>query len=335
MNVSWSRRSWLKLLLAVWYVVVIGITSSQAQEKKKPEVPAVVPMAVLPFQDRGAKDMKALGAKVTDLLFAELVANPDLFLVDREDLTKTLAEHELNLSGAANPDQAIQVGQLTGAKVLVTGSVVQVDTNLYLVAKIIGTETTRVLGASVKGKTDDDLGRQVEKLAKEVATVVSEKSDQLIAKPVTKEDRLAALKKALGETARPSVAVSIKERHVSQAVIDPAAETEVMYFAKETGFKVIDREEGDKSEADVLLIGEGFSEFGGRIGNLASVKARLELKAIDRRTGRVLAIDRQTTVAIDLTEQIAGKSALQDAAARIAERLLVKLGTEDKKKPRK
>ena len=60
-----------------------------------------------------------------------------------------MAEHEINLSGAVNPDQAIQVGQLTGAKVIVTGSVVQVESNLYLVAKIIGTETTRVLGASI------------------------------------------------------------------------------------------------------------------------------------------------------------------------------------------
>lgn len=304
-----------------------------AQDKgKEKAAPTVVPLAVLPFQDRGAKDMKMTGGKVTDLLFAELVANPDLYLVEREDLAKVLAEHELNLSGATNPDQAIQVGQLTGAKVLVTGSVVQVESNLYLVAKIIGTETTRVHGASVKGKTDDDLGRLVEKLASEIATVLGEKSDQLIAKPVTKEDRLAALKKTLGEKTRPSVVVSIKERHVSQATIDPAAETEVEYFAKESGFKVLDRLEGDKSEADVLLVGEGFSELGGRIGNLASVKARLELKAIDRRTGKVLAVDRQTTVALDLTEQVAGKTALQDAAARISERLLAKLGTEGAKK---
>ena len=326
---STERRNWLALACASALFVALGSPGrALSEDKDKPAAAkqtAPVPTAIVTFQDRGGKDNKAAGAKVTDLLFAELVAKPEMYLVDREELSKVLAEHEINLSGAVNPDQAIQVGQLTGAKVIVTGSVVQVESNLYLVAKIIGTETTRVLGASVKGKTDDELGRMVEKLANEIAETISTKSDQLIAKTVTKEDRLAALKKTLGDKKRPSVVVSVKERHVSQVVIDPAAQTELEWYAKETGFPVVDRFEGDKSDADILLVGEGFSELGGRFGNLASVKARLEVKAIERRSGRVLAVDRQTTVTLDLTEQIAGKTALQDAAAKIAERMLPKL----------
>ena len=43
-----------------------------------------------------------------------------------------------------------------------------------------------------------------------------------------------------------------------------------------------------------------------------------------------------TIVALDLTEQIAGKTALQEAAAKIAERLLPKLLNPDgEKKPGK
>jgi TolB-like protein len=332
---STDRRRWLMAacLGAMFAALAPGRAFSEDKDDKGKQdadkAAAPVPIAIVTFQDRGGKDNKLTGAKVTDLLFAELVAKPEMFLVDREELSKTLAEHEINLSGAVNPDQAIQVGQLTGAKVIVTGSVVAVESNLYLVAKIIGTETTRVLGASVKGKTDDDLGRMVEKLAEQVAETVTTKSDQLIAKTVKKEDRVAALKKTLGDKKRPSVVVSVRERHVTQIVIDPAAQTELEWYAKETGFPVVDRFEGDKSDADILLVGEGFSEFGGRFGNLASVKARLEVKAIDRRTGRVLAVDRQTTVTLDLTEQVAGKTALQEAAAKIAERMLPKLLNPD------
>ena len=42
----------------------------------------------------------------------------------------------------------------------------------------------------------------------------------------------------------------------------------------------------------------------------------------------MLATDRQTAVVVDLTEQIAGKAALQKAAAEIAERMLPKLVTK-------
>lgn len=324
-------RRWLIAACAVAMIATLSPSPAFSDDKDEQsqkgagKVVVPVPVAVVMFQDRGGKDNKLMGAKVTDLLFAELVAKPEMFLVDREELSKVLTEQELNQSGAVNPELAIQIGQLTGAKVLVTGSVVQVESNLYLVAKIIGTETTRVLGASVKGKADDELGRMVEKLASAIAETITTKSDQLIAKTVKKEDRLAALQKALGDKKRPSVVVSVRERHVTQGVIDPAAQTELEWYAKETDFPVVDRQEGDKSDADILLVGEGFSEFGGRFGNLASVKARLEVKAIDRRTGRVLAVDRQTTVTLDLTEQVAGKTALQDAAAKVAERLLPKL----------
>jgi len=284
----------------------------------------VYPAAIFQFRERG-DDVDGLGAKVTDLLFANLVANPEMYLVDREDLDKVLEELDVNLSGLVNQAQATQVGQLTGAKILITGSALQVDSKLYLVAKIIGTETTRVLGASVKGNVRDDLDGLAEQLAEQVAKTIANRADELVAKPISREDRLAALKKLLGKAKRPTVKIEIEERHVGQVAIDPAAETEITLFCRELGFEVIDPDEGDGREADVLISGEGFSEFAARHGNLISVKARLELKAVDMETGRVLAVDRQVAVEVDLTEQVAGKAALQEAAADIAERLLPKI----------
>ncbi|MDA1055364.1 MAG: curli assembly protein CsgG [Planctomycetota bacterium] len=241
-------------------------------------------------------------------------------------------EQELNLSGLVNPGQATQVGYLTGAKILVTGSVIVVDDSLYLVAKIIGTETSRVLGASSKGRVDDELGGLVEVLAESVAATISERATELVAKPVTREDRIAAIAKALGKGKRPSVWIDVPERHVGQTTLDPAAATELALYCKELGFEVLDSKEGNRKDADVLLVGEGFSQFAARHGNLISVKARLEVKALDRETGEVLAIDRQVAVSVDLAEQIAGKSALQDAAASIADRLLPKIVKPAKKK---
>ena len=87
----------------------------------------------------------------------------------------------------------------------------------------------------------------------------------------------------------------------------------------------MDADAGGKGRADVYITGEGFSEAAGRVGGLVSVRARVELKAVDRRTGEVIAADRQTALVVDLSEQVAGKAALQAAAADLAERLLPKV----------
>jgi serine/threonine protein kinase/TolB-like protein len=289
---------------------------------EKPAPTPVYPIALLGFEERGAKDA---AAKVTDLLFAKLAAKPDLVLVDRTDLKKILDEQQLNLTGAVKTDEAVKVGQLTGAKILVTGSVIQVEKKLILAAKIIGTETGRVIGALAEGVISDDLGTLTGKLADAVAEKVSKDIEKIVPKPTPPVDRLAALNKKLGKGAKPVVYVQVGERHVGQPTVDPAAQTEVMRFARETGFEVVDPDDGGKSKADVYLTGEGFSEVAGRVGGLVSVRARVELKAVDRRSGKVLAVDRQTVLVVDLSEQVAGKAALQAAAADLAERLLPKL----------
>jgi hypothetical protein len=297
------------------------------KEKEKP----VYPLALLGFEERGA-GVKDMGAKVGDLLFAKLSAKEGFYLVDRADLKKTLDEQSLSLSGAVKADEATKVGQLTGAKLLVTGSVLIVDKKLHLVAKVIGTETSRVAGVSVEGAASDDLGGLVGKLADALDDAVEKKAEKLVPKPAPVVDRIARLNKQLDKAARPVAMVQVSERHIGQPAIDPAAQTEVAKFAKETGFELIDPEEGGKSKADVLITGEGFSEVAGRVAGMVSVKARVELKAVDRKSGKVLATDRQTVVAVDLSEQVAGKTALQQAGADLAERILPKLVKVEKQK---
>jgi TolB-like protein len=181
------KTLFLRFVVCAAVLVPVTLALGAEDKEKKDKTPEVYPAAVLPFQERG-KDAKDLGAKVTDLLFAKLAADPGLMLVDREDLKKQLEEQELNLSGLVNPQQANKVGQLTGAKLLITGSVLQVDNSMYLVAKIIGTETSRVVGASVKGNVRDDLGTLVEDLSKEISKSVTERGGELVAKPVSRED---------------------------------------------------------------------------------------------------------------------------------------------------
>ena len=94
------------MLMRVGIGLVCGL-AAVAQEK----VPAVYPTAIFAFEERGA-GVKDYGQKISDILFASLASNPNLLLVDRTDIKKTLEEFELNLSGAVTPGEAVKVGQL-------------------------------------------------------------------------------------------------------------------------------------------------------------------------------------------------------------------------------
>ena len=283
---------------------------------------AVYSLAVFDF-DSPDENVHALGPKVATLINASLFAEPNLLLVERAELEKALGEQELGLSGTVSADSAAKVGNLTGAKILVTGRVFKTDSELFIVAKIIGTETSRVYGELVKGGVNTPISDLAENLAKKIAADVTQKGGTLVARVVTREDRIAKLKKELAGKPLPLVSVKITEQHFGQHVIDPAAQTELSLILQQCGFAVAD--DSSTNRPAVEITGEALSEYGLRKGNLISCRARIEIKARDTASGDLLAVDRQTSVAVDLAEHIAAKTALQNGAGELAERLLPKL----------
>src|SRR5262245_54457658 len=222
-------------------LLLFGLPALVRAEEAKPKAAGNCPLAILPFRESG-EEVKGLGTQASDLLFASLAKEPKLWLVDREDLTRTLAEQEINLSGVVNPGDAVKIGQINGAKILVTGSVFQASNSLYVVGKVIGTETTRVLGVSAKGAVSDGIDGVVARLAADISKTIAENASQLVAAPVEKADRIKVLKDKLAQAERPNLFVTITEQHVIAAdqprpvrrPIDPAAETEFVMFCNET-----------------------------------------------------------------------------------------------------
>jgi len=282
----------------------------------------VMTVAVFNFEatDEGIRD---LGAKAATLVNATLSAEPDLITVERAELEKALGEMELGLSGTVAPDTATKVGHLTGAKVLVTGRIFKVDKELVMVAKVIGTETSRVYGEIVKGPDATALTDLSTELAKKIAKTIVQKGDTLVAKVEPRKDRIEKMRKNVGAGKLPAVSVKIPEHHFGQPVRDPAAETELSLILGECGFTVVD--DKSKQKADIEITGEAFSALGLRKGNLISCKSRVELTVHDIAHRKLLAKDRQTSVAVDIAEQTAAKTALENAAFELAERLLPKL----------
>jgi hypothetical protein len=287
---------------------------------RAPAADAPLTVAVFDFQTAGEK-LAHKGTEAALLLGTQLSTAPDLMLVERQELEKALGEQELGLSGTVSPETAAKVGALTGAKVLITGRVFEAGAKNYLVVKIIGTETSRVFGEAATFNDPATLDKAVAELAPKIAAIIKAQAAALVAKIEDPAAHLERLKKLIAGRKLPSVVVSIREQHLSRPLIDPAVETELKLTLQQLGFEVIDPKASPKI-ADVTVTGEAFSEAAGRRGALISCRSRLELKAVRNADRKLLLTDRQTDVAVDLAENIAAKSALENAARKLLDRLV-------------
>jgi hypothetical protein len=291
--------------------------------------------------DLEAKD-KALqesGAILADFIRLRLGEEPKVRLVTREELNSVLKEQSLGVAGITDA-QAPRVGALLGAQVLVLGRVFNTDASLVATVKVVGVETGRVFSEMAKGSP-----REIEATGKDLGTKVDgmilKGAGELVAKVSLNDKQIAELKEHLGKNARPRVYVHVREQVVGSQPPDPAAQTEIEFILKKVGCEVVkdsDKSlgkwcseyfaEGDKiapprnADVDVIFIGEGLSQFASRTGDLVSCRARVELTALDVKSGKVLSVDRETFTGVDLAEQIAAKTALEKTAARLALRVL-------------
>src|ERR1043166_6093976 len=195
----------------------LSVFAAHAEDK-------ILTVAVFDFESTD-KAVSDLGPKVATLLNANLSADPRIITVERAELEKALGEQEMGLSGTIKPETAAKVGNLTGAKVLITGRVFTVDRDVMIVAKIIGTETGRVYGEVEKASGTSSLSDSASSLAKKIANTIAKKADTLVAMVEKPEDRIEKIREALKGKKLPVIEVHIAERHFGGLTIDPAAQT--------------------------------------------------------------------------------------------------------------
>ena len=302
-------------------IAALGLGLSSAKAENPP-----LTAAVFNFQTTGERLVNK-GTDTALLLSAQLSAASNLSLIERQELEKILGEQELSLSGTVSADTAAKIGSLTGAKILITGKLFEVGAKNYIVAKVMSTETSRVFGETVSFADLASLDKAVAELAPKIAAICEKQAAALTVASEAPGAQITRLKQGLEGRKRPSVTVSVAEQHLSRPVIDPAVETELKLSLQKLGFEVLDPKLTTKAP-DVVISGEAFSEFAGRRGNLVSCRSRVELNASRPADGKLLLSDRQTDVAVDLSENVAGKSALENAARKLLDRLVPKIAQQ-------
>jgi Mg-chelatase subunit ChlD len=106
------------------------------------------PTAVLPLLTQ-ARDMKTAAEVLENRLLLAVARHPAFRLVERRDLRQVLEEQKLSLTGAVNEADAVKVGKIVGAQLLIVPSLTPGKTKHELLLKLVRVETSEVLALSL------------------------------------------------------------------------------------------------------------------------------------------------------------------------------------------
>jgi len=321
--------------------LVVNVTLAEAPDAQATQPAKPPTLAVLNFQSNLAEPPNS-GELIAEITSVRLGAIGDIRVVERQDIEKIIAEQKLSLAGLVSESEAIKVGKLLGAQLLLTGRVTSIGQNTYTICRVISSETSQVKGLVVSFPQNATMETMLDKTVSELANALPGFIDALVPKDQRGPSDVAVLKTLMKAKAMPTLAVVISEQHRGQPMVDPAAETEFKYLLTQIGMTPVALAPATVVEVmhnssnyprlsqllagtRYLIVGEGFSEPAGAVQGLVISLARLEVNVIDLETGKILFSDRVQTRTPDLAEYLAAKTSLQKAGRELAMRLLPKL----------
>lgn len=139
MNLYKKGMARLVMLTAFALALLPGPASADFKKTK---------IAVLDFQQQGnLSDSADMGKIVAEWLITALVKEGRFDVIERRLLSKVLDEQKIGASGVVDARSASQLGKVLGAKVVITGSVLQFQNIVEVNARIIEVESGSIIAA--------------------------------------------------------------------------------------------------------------------------------------------------------------------------------------------
>jgi TolB-like protein len=104
-------------------------------------------IAVAEFPDLNGT-VTELGQFVAEELITRLHRSGNFHVIERRQLSKVMAEHELNMSGIVDGSTARQLGQILGVDAIASGTITDLGEVLKLNARLISTETGTIFAVA-------------------------------------------------------------------------------------------------------------------------------------------------------------------------------------------
>jgi len=106
-------------------------------------------LAVLPFQTDKKLAEKRVNHACAEILSSRLVETKTFTVTERARLEEIMQEQRLGLSGAVESATAARVGKLSGARLVILGSVSRLGANYHLSTEMVDSETGEILASDV------------------------------------------------------------------------------------------------------------------------------------------------------------------------------------------
>ena len=117
-------------------------------------------IAVIPFVDLNG-NRNEFGNLLSEELVIRLFKTGKFNVMERQMLSRILAEQKLQASGLFDDDTSIKLGRLLGVEALVSGTVSDMDRQIIIHARVISTETGQIFGAASASVRKDDAIRRM------------------------------------------------------------------------------------------------------------------------------------------------------------------------------